>query len=125
MVAYGFISLGYCTNAAYIYTDRRVVFESASARGGLGRPLRISAYHGTQLVDEYNRRVGLADVCRKHAQGLRHEPCLQSHVRVSDISVYLAFGSKGRYRIHDENVYGSRAHERVSNCKCLLSRIRL
>jgi hypothetical protein len=66
-----------------------------------------------QLVQENDNTAGFADVAGDFAQGLAHQAGLQSHVGIAHVPFNFGFGYQGRYRVHNNNIYGGRAHQGV------------
>ncbi len=62
---------------------------------------------------------------REFAEGLRHQPGLQTHVNVAHVAFELRTGNQRRYRVDDHNVEGSGANQHVHDLQCLLAGIGL
>src|SRR3990172_5186883 len=83
------------------------------------------AYLHPYLVDEYHRCLGLAYSGSKLSQGLGHQSCLEPHVRVSHLALYLRLWHQGSHRVDNYHVYGSGPYQHLRNLQGLLTRIRL
>ncbi len=59
------------------------------------------------------------------AQGLRHEPGLQAHVRIAHIAFDLGPGHQGRDRVDDQHVQRAAAHQHLADLKGLLAAVGL
>src|SRR5271168_2625770 len=79
LIADDLITLLNRADAPNIETDRGVEFECVAARRGL----RIAEHHAdlvADLIDEDDHCAGPGDRARQLAQGLAHQPGLQTHM---------------------------------------------
>ena len=84
----------------------------------------IAEHHAdllANLVDEDQRGARLGDDAGELAQGLRHQPGLQSDVAVAHFAVELGLGHQGRDGVHNEHVDGAGAHQGLGDFQCLLA----
>src|SRR6266403_3353450 len=80
-----------CAAAPDVEADGRIELERVSAGRRLGRTEDHADLHA-DLVDEDHGSAVAAHHRRELAQRLRHEPRLQTHVRVAHLSLDLRFG---------------------------------
>ena len=111
-------------HASDVDADRGVEFQGVTARCGLG----VSVYDSdlvAQLVDEDADGLGLGDARCEFAQGLGHEPGLQSHLRVAHFALDFGFGRECGHGVDDDDVDGAGPDERVCDFEGLFSVVRL
>ena len=111
-------------NTAHIHADGGIELQ----RTATGSRLRIAEHHAdllTQLVDEDDTAVGLADDTGQLTQRLGHKTCLQAYVGVSHLTVNLSLRNQGCNGVHDDNVYRAGTYHGLGNFQCLLTVIRL
>src|SRR5690606_28984073 len=111
-------------DATNVESHRGVEFERLAARGGLGAAEEDTDLL-TQLVDEDTRGFGAVQTTRDLAQGLRHQPRLQTHVAVSHFSADLSLGHERRYGVDDDEVDRAGPDEHVCDLERLLTGIGL
>src|SRR5437762_2466904 len=98
----------------------RVELQRPATRSCFGVP-EHHPYLLAQLVDEDDRGVRLGDSAGELAERLTHEPGLQSHEGVAHLALDLFAGHERRDRVDDDDVHGTRAHERVRDLERLLT----
>ena len=111
-------------DTAHIHADGRIELQRAAAGGGF----RVAEHNAdllTQLVDEDDAAVGLADDTGQLTQCLGHKTCLQAHVGITHLAVNLSLRNQGCNRVHNDNVYRAGAHHGLGDLQCLLTVVRL
>src|SRR3989442_12273167 len=99
---------------------RRVELERVAAGGGLGIPEQDPDLHA-DLVDEHDDRPRLGDRRGELAQRLRHEPGLETHLRLAHVALDLGAGYERGHRVDDQHVDRARAHQRIDDLERLLA----
>ena len=66
-----------------------------------------------QLVDEDHDGVGLADGAGELAQGLAHEPGVETHEAVAHLALDLRPGHESRHAVHHHHVNGAGADQEM------------
>ena len=111
-------------HAPDVHAHRRIKLERAPARGGLW----IAEHHANlfaNLVDENQAGARLRNNGRQLPQSLRHQPRLQTHLRLAHFTFEFRLRHQRRHRIHHHDVHAARADQRFRNFQRLLSVIRL
>ena len=111
-------------DASDVDPHRRIELERIAA----SRRLRVSEHDAdlhSNLVDENHQGIGPLDVRRQFTQRLRHQSCLQAHLRLTHLAFDLGFGRQCCHRIDDDDVYRARTHQHVSYLERLLTVVRL
>ena len=124
MVSHHNASLFQRLDAADIQANRGIEFQSPPSRCGL----RVSEHDADffpELVNEYHAAVGLADGRRQLPACLRHHSCLQAHMGIPHLSVYLLSGDKGCHGVHNNDIHRAGAYHGLGNFQRLLAGIRL
>src|SRR6266478_2806441 len=111
-------------DAPDVEADGGIELERISAGGRLGRAEHHADLHA-DLVDEDHGCAIAADHRRELAQGLRHEPRLQTHVRVAHLSLDLRLGHQRGHRVDHHQVDRAGAHQRLRDFQRLLAGVRL
>ena len=109
---------------ADVQPDGSIEFKSPPSRCGL----RVSEHDADlfpELVYEYHAAVGLTDGRRQLPACLRHHSCLQAHMGIPHLSVYLLSGDKGGHGVHNNDIHRAGAHHGLCNFQRLLAGIRL
>ena len=78
-----------------------------------------------ELVDEDDRRAGVAQGAGDLAQRLRHQPGLETDVAVAHLALDLGPGHQRRHRVDDDEVDRAGADEHVGDLERLLTRVGL
>ncbi len=114
LVADDLVALLNAAGASNVEPNRGIKLEGIAP----GRRLRRAEHHAdlhADLIDEDDDAVGALDVSGELAQGLGHEPCLETHVGVTHLALDLGLGCQGRHRVHHHHIHGTRAHQHVSD----------
>src|ERR1035441_144168 len=113
------IALFYRANPANVDAHRRVELQRLAA----GRGLRVAEHDADLLADLVNKDEGGARLRHRTgqlAQGLAHQPRLQTHLRLAHLAVELSLGHQCGDRIDDQDVDRARPHQRLHNLQRLL-----
>ena len=111
-------------DAADVEADGSVEAQGPAAGGRLGVAEHDADLHA-QLVDEDDGGARLLDRSGELAQGLRHQPRLQAHLRVAHLSLQLGARHEGGHRVDDDHVDGAGAHQRVGDLQRFLAAVGL
>src|SRR5215211_3916920 len=112
------------TDAPDIQTHAGIELQRPPSRRRLRRA-EHDPYLLPQLVDENGRSPGAFEGPRELPQGLTHEPCLKSHMRVSHLSLDLSPRYKGSDGVYNDDVEGAGADEGIRYLQGLFAVIRL
>ena len=113
-----------CGNAANVNAHRRVKLQCTPARSSFGIAEHYADFFAN-LVDEDQTSARLRNRPGQLTQGLRHKPCLQSHVTVAHLAIEFSFGYERSNGVDDEHINRSRAHQSLGDFERLLSVVRL
>ncbi len=111
-------------DAADVDTHRGVELQRIAAGRGFGVAEHHADLHA-DLVDENHQRVRTLDVRRQLAQRLRHQPCLQAHLRLAHLAFDFSTGHQCGHRIDDHHIDRTRTHQHVGDFQRLLAVVRL
>ena len=113
-----------CIDLADLQAHRRVELQCTSA----GCRLRIAEHDTnlfTDLIDKDGNRTRFADDTRELTHRLAHETSLQAYMRITHIAFDFRLWHKCRYRIDNDNINCTTAHQSLDDIERLLARIRL
>src|SRR5471032_2316989 len=112
------------TDAADVESLGGVELERVAAGGGL-RVAEHDADLHADLVDEDDRALRLGDGGGELAQRLRHEPCLQAHLRLAHLALELGPRNQRCNRVDDHDVDRAGAHQHFADLQRLLAGVGL
>src|SRR4030042_4416877 len=91
-----------------------VKFERIASGGRLRISKHDADFH-SNLVDENHDRMGLADGGGQFSQGLRHQPCLKSHMGLAHLPLNLCFGNESSHRVDDDHIHSTTPNQNLCN----------
>ena len=106
-----------------IETHGAVELERVTARGRFR--IAVAADLHANLIDEDHHRLRARDARCELAQRLGHQASLKSRKGIAHFTLDFISRRKRSHRIDDDQIYGTRPHERIHDFKSLLTRIRL
>src|SRR6266850_2402080 len=111
-------------NAPDIHAHRRIKLQRPPARCGFGIP-KHHADLFANLVDENQASPRLRNDPGQLAQRLRHQPCLQTHLRIAHFPFQLRLRHQRGNRVYHHDVHATRTDQRFRNLQRLLPVVRL
>ena len=122
-VADHFIALLDRADAADVKTNGAVELQRIAAGSGLR--IAVAADLHADLVDEDDDALRAGNAGRKLAKRLRHQTRLKAGQRIAHHAFNFVFGRKGGHRVDDDQIDGTRTHQRINDFESLFARIRL
>src|SRR6266478_1308466 len=111
-------------DAPNIHAHRRIKLQRPPARCRFGIPEHHADFFAN-LVDENQASPRLRNDPGQFAQRLRHQPRLQSHLRIAHFPFQLRLRHQRGHRVHHHNVHAARTDQRFRNLQRLLPVVRL
>src|SRR6266446_4687495 len=111
-------------DAPNIHAHRRIKLQRPPARCRFGIPEHHADFFAN-LVDENQASPRLRNDPGQFAQRLRHQPRLQSHLRIAHFPFQLRLRHQRGHRVHHHDVHATRTDQRFRNLQRLLPVVRL